>query len=466
MLNKQLGLLRGPLFVSALWASSSVSGQWQSLSGGVDEFVRCFVASPDSSTLLVGGNFKYVRQGSDSLLAAGLARWDGISWSISDLSPPPLDSIPSVSRYVLSVLEVADTIFTSHGGSVWPNSPQLDRAAMLSGSIWESFGEPDQMLDFKQLNHRYFVGGEASTVFGSFMPGVREWKNGTLVQLPGSPFTQNVDIFGFEHWHGKFYFAGNTWGELGSSDIVAYDGDSTWSGVGGGMGSGWLRAVAGLGDSLYVGGYFFEGGNNLSTHVQIFDGSAWQPFFPQIEYFGQVWDIQTYHGALYVFGSYHFVGDTTSYGLLRFDGRELCAIGGNMPYGSSGHMAFFQNSLYLPLFSEWPPDLAWQWVGYLPLDGLVPDTCITISQTSVQERERAVLQVYPNPASNTLTVTFGNGQVLQEIYVLDMTGRIVYRTSAIGARSIQLDVASYPTGVYSIMAIGSGYSSSCRFIKD
>ena len=447
------------------FSTASVEAQWQSLNGGVNLFTRSFGLSPDSTSLLIGGNFKYVRQGADSLLAGGLARWDGAQWSIGDLAPPNPDSSAWANRYVVSICELPDTVMTSHGSTNWPGQPELSVAASLYDNAWHPFGEPDLMLDFRKVNGRLFVGGEAGTVFGTYMPGVREWKNGALAQLPGSPYTSNVDVFAFAYWHGQYYFGGADNGELGSHSIHAFDGVDAWSGVDGGIPTGSVRSIAGLGDSLYVGGYFFPGGNTLSMHLQIFDGTQWRPSFPQVEFIGYVADIQSYQGAVYISGIYHFIGESTWYGLLRYDGHELCAIGGPMPSGDNGKIAFFQNNLYMALASTFP-GLEFEWVGYLPLDGLVPDTCITISQTSVQERERAVLQVYPNPASNTLTVTFGNGQVLQEIYVLDMTGRIVYRTSAIGARSIQLDVASYPTGVYSIMAIGSGYSSSCRFIKD
>jgi len=442
----------------------SACAQWQSLNGGVDSFVRTFEVSPDSSSLLIGGNFKYVRQGGDSLLAAGLARWDGTTWSVADLAPPHPDSVPSLPRYVLSILELTDTIITSHGATNWPNQPQLNVAVLLTNGSWQPFGQPDLMLDFRMINERIFVGGEASVAFGTYMPGVREWKNGTLTQLPGSPWQSNVDVFGFAYWNGQYYFGGADNGEIGSYNIHAYDGDSTWSAVGGGMSSGWLRAVAGFGDSLYVGGYFFPGGNNLSTHIQLFDGTQWQPFFPQVEYIGQVWDIQVYQGALYVSGIYHFVGESTWYGLLRYDGQDLCAIGGPMPSGDNGKMAFFQDNLYMALAGSFP-SLDFQWIGHLPLAGLIPDTCITITQSGISELEVEQLGVYPNPAEDQCNVMLSPASALMDLRVYDQLGRRVQVDPRKTLNGFTFRTDGLATGLYTVIASTGEGNFSGRFIK-
>ena len=429
-------------------AATMCSAQWQSLNGGVDFFTRCFALTPDSSSLLVGGNFKYVHQ--DSLGAVGLANWNGASWSIDDLSPPPAASVsmPINSRYVLSVIQVQDTILTSHGGTLlnWDSTLQL--AAMLTNDQWQPLGVPDGILAFFEIHGRVFGGGEAGTLFSSPMPGVREWRNGTFNPLPHSPFNQPQDIWCGTYWHDLYYFGGNTWGELGSPDIVTYDGDSIWSGVAGGMGNGWVNALVGFGDSLYVGGYFLQGGNNLSTHAQIFDGTAWHPFFPQVEFISQVLDMQVYEGALYISGLYHFVGESTWYGLLRYDGHDLCAIGGPMPSGDNGKIAFFQNNLYMALASTFP-GLEFEWVGYLPLDGLIPDTCITISQASVQERERTVLRVYPNPGNDHVSISLNADQFPARITVCDMSGRRVFEHVLTSNEAI--NTAAWSAGAYELV---------------
>ena len=456
---------RAWLFLAVLPLSEFTQAQWQSLNGGVNEFVRCFALSPDSTSLLLGGSFRHARNNGDSIGVFGLVRWNGSQWDTTGLATPDPIAMIGKLRYVTSLMEQNDTILVSGVGCLpdWECDTMSLGTRLVAGG-WQPFGQPDYGMDLFRLNGRIFTGGDnTDSIFDQPVHGVGEYRNGTVQALPNSPFS-TPDIYGAAYWHGVYYFVGNTGGELGSPDIVAYDGVSTWSGVGGGMGTGWLRAAAGLGDSLYVGGYFFPGGNNLSTHAQIFDGTAWQPFFPQVEFIGQVWDIQTYQGAVYISGIYNFVGESTWYGLLRYDGQHLCAIGGPMPSGAQGKIAFFQNNLYMPQYSLYPGgDL--EWVGYLPLDGLVPDTCITISQSSMQERERAMLKVSPNPAEDQLTVQWSAGGLIQSIEVYDLTGRKVLEQVSVNAGVSIISIRELAPGMYTVSVRSGSGGSSARFIK-
>jgi hypothetical protein len=166
-----------------------------------------------------------------------------------------------------------------------------------------------------------------------------------------------------------------------------------------------------------------------------------------VEYIGQVWDIQVYQGALYVWGTYHFQGESTLYGLLRFDGQELCAIGGPMDVAQSGGMAFFQHSIYASLYT-WYPGLELEWIGYLPLDGLIPDTCITITQSGISEREVGPLVLYPNPGTDHLTITTSSAHYPADLFVRDMTGRLVHWERL--TQNMTIDAGAWVVGTYSI----------------
>lgn len=446
--------LRSILLATTLFVVGLSHGQWQSLNGGLDHFVRCFEINSDSSSLLVGGSFDYVMQ--DSLGAAGIASWDGATWSIAGLAPPPdsLVPLPQCFRVVLSICQSNDSILMGFtGGCLINPDPAMVYANVLANGTWQPFGTPDYVPFFLKANGRVFIGGDnTDTIFAGPVNGVCEWRGGAVQQLKGNPFTLQQDILAATYWNGTYYFGGNTWGELGSPDIVAYDGDSLWSGVGGGMGPGWLQTIAGFGDSLYVGGYFLQGGNNMSTHIQLFDGTQWKPFFPQVEYIGQVWDIQSYEGSLYIWGTYHFQGESTTYALLRFDGRELCALGGPMDVAQSGGMAFFQNNLYAPLYS-WYPGLEDQWIGRLPLDGLVPDTCITVVGTGVPEHAEATLALYPNPGKEHLSLTAPANAWPAEVEVRDGTGRVVHRERL--TANTALAASAWAAGTYTVQLRGS-----------
>lgn len=135
-----------------------------------------------------------------------------------------------------------------------------------------------------------------------------------------------------------------------------------------------------------------------------------------------------------------------------------------MPSGAQGKIAFFQNNLYMPQYSLYPGgDL--EWVGYLPLDGLVPDTCITISQSSMQERERAMLKVSPNPAEDQLTVQWSAGGLIQSIEVYDLTGRKVLEQGSVNAGVSIISIRELAPGMYTVSVRSGSGGSSARFIK-
>jgi len=253
------------------------------------------------------------------------------------------------------------------------------------------------------------------------------------------------------YWHGQYYFGG-VFQVLGCRKIVAFDGVDQWTPLGGGVGGNFIETVCGYGDSLYVGGFFQPGQDVQSPFIQLWDGESWKPFFSQVRFISTVRDMQVHEGALYISGIYHWLGDTTRYGLLRYDGRQLCSIGGNMPSGDNNKMAFFQNNLYLgtgPLFTPLPNEH----VAYLPLAGLVPDTCVVITPTGMAEHGRLPsLALYPNPASDLLTVRvpdeLGVGGTIE---LLDGLGRIVLRMPHIRQGEAHIPLDGVADGAYNVV---------------
>lgn len=435
----------------ALCASGcTAQAQWQSLNSGVSHFVRAFTFAPDSSRLLVGGSFTWVHQ--DSLLANQLAWWDGTNWSIDGLANGGGDTVNTGPSWqpVLTLAFRGDTLFASYLSNIWQNDLELRCASMLVNGTWEPCGRPESTFFFMEANGRLFNGGLADSLYGQHQPMVNEWINGAWQPLPGYSFGNSAGVYDVAYWQGSYYFGG-TFNAFGSRKIVAFDGVDQWTPLGGGVGGNFIETVCGYGDSLYVGGYFLPGGSVQSKHAQIWDGQSWRPFFPQVEFVGVVRDMQVYDGALYISGIHTWVGDTTWYGLLRYDGHELCSIGGYMPSGDNTKMAFFQGNLYLgisPLFEALPGE----YIAYLPLEGLVPDRCVEII-ASVTERTNGHLALRPSVAASGPVVIewphWAAGE--SEITVLDAMGRTVMRRRCSGALGCQLAADELVAGGYTVL---------------
>lgn len=58
-------------------------------------------------------------------------------------------------------------------------------------------------------------------------------------------------------------------------------------------------------------------------------------------------------------------------------------------------------------------------------------------------------QVYPNPATDQVTITCS--EVISDIAIHDVSGRILINRQSISSESTQLDVSTLPAGVYPTM---------------
>ena len=203
-----------------------------------------------------------------------------------------------------------------------------------------------------------------------------------------------------------------------------------------------------------------------SDLIQIWDGAAWHPFFPeQVEFVSQVFDMKVYDDALWICGNFQFTGDQTIYGILRFDGQQLCAIGGPINPTDNNAIAFFQNNLYMAVGYDFP-GLEYEWIGRLPLEGLVPDECIDVT-TGIAAHAGSVhpISVFPDPASDHVTITgWPNGRE-GIIDVLDLSGRKVIRSSRVNTPSFVIDIVALPVGCYSLRITSAADVVSQRFVK-
>jgi len=447
----------------ALCVAPSFS-QWQSLNGGVNHPVRSFAQPADSSRVLVGGTFPFVYQ--DSLRANNIAWWDGENWSIEGLVNGNGDtSFSGNSSPVYSLAISGDTIFAGHLSGYWHGDQIMRNAAMLADGVWQPCGSPENQFWFLQENGRLFNGGRSDTLYGQYMPMVNEWLNGTWQPVSGSPFDNTGSIYDATYWKGDYYFVGSFLAE-GARSAIRFNGVNEWTPLADGIGGAFTETVCGYGDSLYVGGFLLPGSNVQSKHVQLWDGETWLPFFPQVEYVGVVRDIQVHDGALYISGIYTWAGDTTWYGLLRYDGHQLCSIGGPMPSGDNTKMAFFQEDLYLGIGATFP-SLEWEFIGRLPMGGLVPDTCITVTPTAINDpsSQRTILQVFPNPATDEISVALTNAMGNGSWWINDGLGRCVLQGRTTRAGTLTIMTEGLAQGTYTLKLMSNMASAQARFIR-
>ena len=104
------------------------------------------------------------------------------------------------------------------------------------------------------------------------------------------------------------------------------------------------------------------------------------------------------------------------------------------------------------------------------------DTCFSITRdflyqhldfsTSMPEKEEMMIQVYPNPATDLLTLRVGEAMQNKplNVTVVDVTGRMVFAES-VSATELRLDVSQWPSGVYFMLIVQDGQRFGRKILK-
>lgn len=84
--------------------------------------------------------------------------------------------------------------------------------------------------------------------------------------------------------------------------------------------------------------------------------------------------------------------------------------------------------------------------------------------TGVEERERSNITLFPNPATDRITLQSRNNAPLGEVSIHAADGRVVQQTRS-GTDRMDIDVRALPAGAYTIITSTNNTRSATRFIK-
>ncbi len=82
---------------------------------------------------------------------------------------------------------------------------------------------------------------------------------------------------------------------------------------------------------------------------------------------------------------------------------------------------------------------------------------------SVLESEQNQIRVYPNPATNYLTVQ-SQGAIFTEFQILDVTGKMIRSIKSVGSNQ-RIDVSDLPQGLYTLRALAMDEVTCKSFVK-
>ncbi len=98
----------------------------------------------------------------------------------------------------------------------------------------------------------------------------------------------------------------------------------------------------------------------------------------------------------------------------------------------------------------------------------IPNQPILAGQTTatgINENSLASsISLYPNPAPNQLTITLGSSTKNIEVTIADITGKIIYSTSAFAAQKIEVNTKDFAEGVYFVQVQSADFIATKKLV--
>lgn len=91
--------------------------------------------------------------------------------------------------------------------------------------------------------------------------------------------------------------------------------------------------------------------------------------------------------------------------------------------------------------------------------------CITVEGISVAEQDFFQVQVYPNPFSDQIYVTFNQSKPKVSVYITDIQSKLVFKDTYFNVSQIKLDGHKLENGIYQITLNDGTYSTTKQIIK-
>ncbi|MBS1635159.1 MAG: T9SS type A sorting domain-containing protein [Bacteroidetes bacterium] len=431
---------------------------WAPLGKGFDMgfYPRTMVVDSVNNKLIVGGDFKWIN--SDSVLANGIATWDGAKWDslgqrIQEC--PSCNNVAPVTKlYWFKNDLYADGFFSDpgsaiHHGKFNPVTKSWENLNLCSDptGTWQSWSNTvnDDSL---------VISGLIDTVcnlpkaIGFFYDGTNFYSYPPLAQLPANASTNFVRyLFKYK---GIWYVSGLFYNPSTGTDFgfAMYDG-ANWVPVPGFTNCPGFSLIKKFNDELYFAGPFYKQYGSPGNAIVKFDGTTWSDLSggalsishnPNDHNSGFT-DFTMHNGELYAVGYFY---DTTNYPyarVVKYNGHEWCTTGDVFDNEIDG-IGFLNDTMYVAgAFNHINTQVIRGAAKYIG-GAFTQCDAAGVNETGASAH---LLSIYPNPANTYISISSKGA---------DLKGATVYIENTLGQMALSvpysetIDVATLPAGYY------------------
>lgn len=443
---------------------NSYTQNWISVGGGANFPVRELYADTINNQLYAVGQFTDI--GSSN--ANRVALWNGTSWYSLCGQPYLSDptTIPWVTMYNYE-------LYVSGGQTIMGDSMTGHLAHYAGNSQWEKFADFDGIADLEVMENKLLLYGNFDSIGNQPIRNLAFW-DGAVWSPAGDTNEFNTVNVAFiadvELYQSKLIVGGNI-NSTQYKEVLEWDGIA-WAPLGNGIpgGSAWINCMKEYQGILYIGGYFNEPG--FPAFLVAWNGQNYFKPFPDVDFLGQVWDLEVINNELYILGPVQIDIPYKTYGFTKFDGDTLCVFGGSgvwgTPYDSpwASSITEFNGDLYVTANKT----MLYDTVNYIAKwNGSEMDTCIysplQLGYTTLTNPVDKI-NIFPNPTSSLLSVSGIVEMEFQVLKLCDTQGKILFETVDFGQLK-NIDVSVFSAGNYLLsIETKSGFTIWKRCIKE
>ncbi|HMQ74954.1 MAG TPA: T9SS type A sorting domain-containing protein [Flavobacteriales bacterium] len=459
---------------------------WGKLGDGLRPSARTIFADSVFDRLLVGGSFRYVVNGPDTIDVMGIAAWDGQHWDslATRIQTVEFDWQIWVGP-VLRFMRYKGQLYASgYISTLLPDSTYLSRVGRLNENtmIWEPLE-----CDFYDGGIAFLNSIVDDTLLftGTMTQFCDTFPETCVVQYDGEHFRPFEPYYSLPYnddnivnilfrYNGYTYIGGllttNT-NPLEYFDILRYTG-SEWEPMPGFTNQGNITSALVHDGKLYIAGHFRKYQGAPGNCIAMYDGTTWNDLGggmlmdlndPSVLY-PVVTQIAMVNGELVAVGDFEYAGDAPARNIAKWTGDRWCGYGGYFDQDIEG-MAVWHDTLYVAgSFST----IDGQHVGHVARwdGGTYTETCSTPVGIADRPWSFLELRVHPNPSSEHITVQLPSMVAPRGVLMItDAIGRVVHRQTSINPITT-IPVSNLEIGTYVLAYTGpDGAVVFERFIK-
>jgi len=266
----------------------------------------------------------------------------------------------------------ADTLVAGGSFFDWNGDTSVRRCAYLDGAEWRRYGDFDNSIyRLKVINGDLYALGAFDVVDGQSCQGIAKRMSGQWAPVGSFDVINPPNVQDLVDWNGTLYATGTIrFGAPNPKDIAYLSPSGAWlplgPGIQGGFGAG--RSLAVYNNELYVGGSIQLNAGNAGHGIMRWDGEQFHAVGGNLQgidgttnAYGGALELEVYDNKLWACGTFSYAGNVPSPGIAYWDGSRWCGLpAGIQPEVNS--IEFFHDTLFASC-ANWDLNCAMRYTG-------------------------------------------------------------------------------------------------------